>query len=76
MIKPYGSDELNPLFVYDSEEHHKLAQEAEGLPSLLVNSAAAANAVMLPPAKLTAKRSGIMPRANWLLKPPVAPSPM
>ena len=47
MIKPYGSDELNPLFVYDSEEHHKLAQEAEGLPSLLVNSAAAANAVML-----------------------------
>jgi len=47
MIKPYGSDELNPLFVYDSEEHHKLAAEAEGLPSLLVNSAAAANAVML-----------------------------
>lgn len=47
MIKPYGSDELNPLFVYDSEEHHKLAAEAEDLPSLLVNSAAAANAVML-----------------------------
>jgi len=47
MIKPFGSDELNPLFVYDSEEHHKLAAEAEGLPSLLVNSAAAANAVML-----------------------------
>jgi len=47
MIKPYGSDELNPLFVYDSEEHHKLAAEAEGLPSLLLNSAAAANAVML-----------------------------
>jgi sulfate adenylyltransferase len=47
MIKPYGSDELNPLFVYDSEQHHRLAAEAEGLPSLLVNSAAAANAVML-----------------------------
>jgi len=47
MIKPYGSDELNPLFVYDSEQHHKLAAEAENLPSLLVNSAAAANAVML-----------------------------
>ena len=47
MIKAYGSDELNPLFVYDSEGHHKLAHEAEGLPSLLVNSAAAANAVML-----------------------------
>ncbi|MCF7982518.1 MAG: sulfate adenylyltransferase [Pseudomonadales bacterium] len=47
MIKPFGSDELNPLFVYDSEQHHALAAEAEGLPSLLVNSAAAANAVML-----------------------------
>lgn len=47
MIKPYGSDELNPLFVYYSEEHHALAREAEGLPSLLLNSAAAANAVML-----------------------------
>ena len=47
MIKPYGSDELNPLFVYDSEKHHELAHEAEGLPSLLLNSAAAANAVML-----------------------------
>jgi sulfate adenylyltransferase len=47
MIKPFGSDELNPLFVYDTEVHRKLAKEAEGLPSLLVNSAAAANAVML-----------------------------
>lgn len=47
MIKPYGSDELNPLFVYDSERHHQLAHEAEELPSLMLNSAAAANAVML-----------------------------
>ncbi len=47
MIKPHGSDELNPLFVYDTEEHHKLAHEAESLPSLMLNSAAAANAVML-----------------------------
>ncbi len=47
MINPYGSAELNPLFVYDSEQHHALAREAESLPSLLVNSAAAANAVML-----------------------------
>ena len=47
MIKPHGSDTLNPLFVYDSEKHHALAKEAEGLPSLLLNSAAAANAVML-----------------------------
>ncbi len=47
MIKPYGSNELNPLFVYDSEKNHALAEEAKSLPSLLVNSAAAANAVML-----------------------------
>ncbi len=47
MIKPHGSDELNPLFVYDSAENEALAKEAEGLPSLVVSSAAAANAVML-----------------------------
>ncbi len=47
MIKPHGSDELNPLFVYDSEQRHALIKEAEGLPSILLNSAAAANAVML-----------------------------
>ena len=47
MIKPHGADALKPLFVYDTEKHHTLAKEAESLPSLLVNSAAAANAVML-----------------------------
>lgn len=47
MIRPHGSDTLNPLFVYDTEQHHQLLKEAEELPSLLLNSAAAANAVML-----------------------------
>ncbi|MDO7653721.1 MAG: sulfate adenylyltransferase [Porticoccus sp.] len=47
MIKPHGSDTLNPLFVYDTEKHHQLDHEAESLPSLMLNSAAAANAVML-----------------------------
>ncbi len=47
MIKPHGSDELNPLFVYDTAENEALQKEAESLPSLLVSSAAAANAVML-----------------------------
>jgi len=47
MIKPHGADELKPLFVYDTEKHHALNAEAENLPSLLLNSAAAANAVML-----------------------------
>ncbi|HED17800.1 MAG TPA: sulfate adenylyltransferase, partial [Gammaproteobacteria bacterium] len=47
MIKPHGSDTLNPLFVYDSSEHAALLHEAESLPSLVINSAAAGNAVML-----------------------------
>jgi sulfate adenylyltransferase len=47
MIKPHGSQALNPLFVYDEKKHHQLNQEAETLPSLLLNSAAAGNAVML-----------------------------
>ena len=47
MIKPHGSDELNPLFVADPAENRKLQDEAKGLKSLMVSSAAAANAVML-----------------------------
>jgi sulfate adenylyltransferase len=47
MIKPHGSDELNPLFIYNTEQRHALLAEAETLPSILLNSAAAANAVML-----------------------------
>ena len=47
MIKPHGADALNPLFVYDTEQHHALNHEAQSLPSLLVSSATAANAVML-----------------------------
>jgi sulfate adenylyltransferase len=47
MIQPHGSEQLKPLFVYDQKKHHELIKEAETLPSLLLNSAAAANAVML-----------------------------
>ena len=47
MIKPHGSDSLNPLFVYDSTAHQELLHEAQSLPSLLLNSAAASNAVMM-----------------------------
>jgi sulfate adenylyltransferase len=47
MIKPHGSETLNPLFVYDVARHHELQSEAKTLPSLLLNSASAANAVML-----------------------------
>ena len=47
MIAPHGSAELNPLYVRDDAQRAALLAEAEGLPSLLLNSAAAANAVML-----------------------------
>lgn len=47
MIKPHGTAALNPHFVDDSAKNRELQAEAEMLPSLLLNSAAAANAVML-----------------------------
>lgn len=47
MIKPHGSDTLNPLFVMNESEREALRKEAEALPSVVVSSAAAANAVML-----------------------------
>ncbi len=47
MIKPIGADELKPLFVYDTDEHAALTKEAEGLPSVVISSAAAGNAVMM-----------------------------
>ena len=47
MIKPHGAAALKLLYVADSIRHQELQSEAETLPSLLLNSAAAANAVML-----------------------------
>ena len=47
MIKPIGSDELQPRFVYNSSEHDKLSAEAESLPSVVISSQAAGNAVMM-----------------------------
>ncbi|MBN1588553.1 MAG: sulfate adenylyltransferase [Pirellulales bacterium] len=47
LIKPHGSDSLNPLYVADDAKRAALEKEAEGLPKLLICSQAAANAVML-----------------------------
>ncbi|MBV5274748.1 MAG: sulfate adenylyltransferase [Lamprocystis purpurea] len=47
MIKPVGSDALQPLFVYDPDQHHALMRQAETLPSVVISSQAAGNAVML-----------------------------
>jgi sulfate adenylyltransferase len=47
MIKPHGSDTLNPLYVQEDAKRAELIKEAEGLPSIVISSAAAGNAVML-----------------------------
>ena len=47
MIKPIGSDELQPRFVYDVAQHDALSKEAESLPSVIISSQAAGNAVMM-----------------------------
>ena len=47
MIKPFGSEILTPLFVKDESRRKMLLEEAENIPSIVVSSAAVANAVML-----------------------------
>ena len=47
MIKPIGSDELQPRFVYDVAKHDALSKEAQSLPSVIISSQAAGNAVMM-----------------------------
>jgi len=47
MIKPHGSAALRPLYVGDPAENRELTAQARALPSVLMSSAAAANAVML-----------------------------
>lgn len=47
LIAPHGAGALKPLFVDDPSERARLAKEAAALPSIVVSSAAAGNAVML-----------------------------
>ena len=47
MIKPIGSDTLNPLFVEDVAQRDALIKEGDNLPAIVVSSSTAANAVML-----------------------------
>ena len=47
LIAPNGSDSLKPLYIEDSSERKSLIKASENMPHLLLNSAAAANAVML-----------------------------
>ena len=65
MIKPHGSDQLTPVYVEDDAKRAALLKEAEHLPALLVNSAAAANAVMLAAGYFT-PLTGYMNKADAL----------
>lgn len=47
MISAHGSDELTPLYVFDESHRLQLKEEANHLPNVLLNSAAACNVVML-----------------------------
>ena len=47
MIRPHGSDSLDPRLVSKDRLEEQLQTEAQSLPSIVLNSAAAANAVML-----------------------------
>jgi len=66
VIKPHGADALNPLLVSDERERAALLAEAETLPSVTLNSAAAANAVMLGGGYFT-PLTGFMNLADALL---------
>ncbi|MFH2125053.1 MAG: M28 family peptidase, partial [Pseudomonadota bacterium] len=47
LIEPHGGGKLKPLYVMDEAQRADLAKEALGLPSIVISSAAAGNAVML-----------------------------
>ncbi len=47
LISPHGANALQPLFVADESERLQLRNDAQSLPSTVVSSATAGNAVML-----------------------------
>ena len=47
MIKPHGSDKLNPRFVEDDQSRQEITDNSKSMPAVMISSAAAANAVML-----------------------------
>ena len=65
LIAPHGSDTINPLFVADPAQNAALATEAETLPSVVMSSAGAANAVMLAGGYFNPLK-GFMDRADAL----------
>ncbi len=64
-ITPHAATELKPLFVSDARERAQLQEEAEALPSIVISSAAAGNAVMLAGGYFT-PLDGFMSKADAL----------
>ncbi len=65
LIEPHGGGKLKPLFVMDATQRADLAKEAMSLPSIVVCSAAAGNAVMLGGGYFT-PLEGFMSKADAL----------
>ncbi len=65
MISPHGASTLKPLYVADDKRRSELASSAEKLPSMLISSAAAGNAVMLGAGYFT-PLDGFMNKADAL----------
>ena len=65
MIKPHGATALEPLYVEDESRRQALLEAAQTLPSIVLSSAAAANAVMLGAGYFTPLR-GFMDRRDSL----------
>ncbi len=66
LIAPHGAENLAPLYVDDAAERRQLKDEATQLPSMLVSSATAGNAVMLAGGYFT-PLTGFMSKADALL---------
>jgi sulfate adenylyltransferase len=65
LVKPHGADELTPLYVADEDARVALQREAETLPSVVISSSAAANAVMMAAGYFT-PLTGYMNKADML----------
>ena len=65
LISPHGASALKPLFVVDDTAREQLKSDAQVLPSIVVSSAAAGNAVMLAAGYFT-PLAGFMNKADAL----------
>jgi len=63
LVSPHGLESLKPLFIKDSEEKTEIIKSSKNLPKIMLNSAAAANVVMLGAGYFT-PLSGFMDKSD------------